>query len=128
MLRLPGAVLAQMRAAAESLMTDTCVLEARSASVGEYGEPTEEFVVVDASVPCRVITLGARFKEAAPAPAPLARESLVDAFRLVVPHDTALDIDQRVTVTSSGDVYDIVSLIAGRTDETDRQAIIVRAR
>jgi len=128
MLRLPSAVLAQMRAAAESLMTDTCILEARSASVGEYGEPTEEFVVVDASVPCRAITLGERRKETAPEPAALARESLVDAFRLVVPHDTALDVDQRVTVTSSGDVYDIVSLIAGRTDEIDRQAIIVRAR
>ncbi len=127
MLRLPGAVLAQMRAAAESLMTDTCTLEARSASVGEYGEPTEEFVVVDASVPCRVIT-PAPMREGGENRATLAREAQLDVYRLVVPYGTALDIDQRVTLASDGAVYDVVDVLMGRTDATDRQAVIVRVR
>lgn len=127
MLRLPGAVLAQMRAAAESLMTDTCTLEARSASAGEYGEPTEEFVVVDASVPCRVITMDNRFFAQQQNPETAGREHIMDAYRLIVPAGTALDVDYRVTL-SNGDVYHVVDLITERTDETDSQAIIVRVR
>lgn len=128
MLRLPSAALAQMRAAAESLMTDTCTIEARRATVGEHGEPTEEFEVIETAVPCRVITLGSRFKEAQDNPATMARETQTDAYRLVVPHDTALDVDQRVTLASSGEVYDVADLLVGRTDEVDRQAIIARVR
>ncbi|MCZ2097235.1 MAG: DUF6093 family protein [Anaerolineae bacterium] len=127
MLKLPGAVLAQMRAAAESLMTDTCALEARQASTGEYGEPTEEYVLVDAAVPCRVIT-PAPLREAGEATTTLARETMLDVYRLIVPHDTALSIDQRVTLASSGEVFLVTDVLTGRTDHTDRQAMIVRAR
>jgi hypothetical protein len=116
-----------LRSMTARFLTDTCTIEARSNSVGEFGDPQEVFASVAAGVACRVITLGTRYAVAALNPAVLGREALVDAYRLVVPAGTALDVDHRVTM-SSGEVYQVVDLITERTDETDEQAIIVRVR
>lgn len=126
MLKLPTAVLEAMRDAAESLMTDTCKIEVRSNSVGEYGEPLEAYETVASSVVCRVTTLGSRFKEAAEQVG--GREAIVDAYRLICPAGTPLAVDQRVTLTSTGERWQVVDLITARTDEVDRQAAIVRAQ
>jgi hypothetical protein len=123
---ITGALLQQMRAATTRFLTDTCTIEARSTGRGEYGEPQQsDWGVVASGVACRVITQRA---PAASSSSVGDRETIVDTYRLVCPTGTALTVDQRVTLTSTGAVYHVVDLVTARTDETDTQAVIVRAR
>ncbi len=116
---------AMMRAAAEALMTDTCTLEVGADAIGEYGEVlSEHYTVVASNVPCRVITIGNRFKEKVGRVG--EREVVTDIYRLVTPHDTALAVDQRVTLDSDGSRWQVVDLVTERTDDESAQAVIVR--
>lgn len=122
-LKVPGRVLAYMRANAEALMTGTCTIEAKAAARGEYGEPLEVYEVLESNVPCRIITVGFRLDTAASSQG--EREVIPDAYRLVCPAGTALAVDQRITV-SDGTRWHVVDLVTRRTDETDTQAVIAR--
>jgi len=104
-------------------MTDTCTIQERNEAVGEAGERLEIFSNVATGVKCRVITIGNRFMEQAQPVG--SRETIVDSYRLIVPHDQTLEVDYRV-ILSSGDTYDVVDLITQRTQATDNQAVIVR--
>lgn len=125
MISFSPVVLAQMRANAESLMSDTCTIEVGSDAVGEMGEVlSDQYAVVAADVSCRVLSLGSRFKESAGQVG--EREIIADHYRLVCPYDTALAVDQRVTLTSDSSVWQVIDLVTERTSATDAQAVIVR--
>ena len=125
MINLPATVLGSMRATVESLMTDTCKIEVGADSVGEMGEVLQDqYTTVASGVTCRVISLGNRYSESARTIG--EREVITEAYRLIVPYGTALDVNQRITLTSDSSVYQVVDLNTERTDRTDRQAIMVR--
>lgn len=124
---ITNGALGAIKAMTAKFLTDTCTIEQRSLAVGEFGQPVEAYTVVSTGVACRVITIGNRFFAQQQNPETAGREHIMDAYRLIVPAGTALDVDYRVTL-SNGDVYHVVDLITERTDETDSQAIIVRVR
>ncbi|MGJ3241167.1 MAG: phage head completion protein [Anaerolineae bacterium] len=53
-----------------------------------------------------------------------AQESIKVIKRLIVPHDTALDVGQRVTIGS--EVYYVAALDVANTDEVFRAAVVVQ--
>jgi hypothetical protein len=122
---IDAALLAYMRDRAADFLTDTCTIEVRAQGQGEFGNPSQStWTTVASSVACRVITIGSRFQPGAQVVG--SREALTDVYRLICPYGTALDKDQRITL-SNGDVYQVVDLNVERTSETDTQAVIVRA-
>lgn len=125
MIKINSSLLATMRNTAESLMTDTCTIEAGADAVGDMGEVLSDvYTAVASSVACRVITIGNRFKETVGITA--ERETITDAYRLIVPYGTALAVDQRITLDSDSSRWQVVDLLTERTSETDAQAVIVR--
>lgn len=120
-----NALKAQMQRAAGMLLTDSCTIMAEQLGADELGAPTGSWSVVASGVACRVITLN-RLRDTAGEQG--GRESIADAYRLIVPAGTALDVGQRVTVASDGAVYEVVDLVTARTDGPDAQAVITRAR
>ena len=134
---LPSSLRGYIRAAAESLMTDTCTLSRQKDAAGDYGEIVSAYEVMATGVACRLITIGNRFSGAAGQPGqraggqaemvPMGRETLTDTYRLVLPAGTTIDVDYRATM-SSGDVYEVVDLVTERTDEADVLAIVTRVR
>jgi hypothetical protein len=104
------------------MLTDTCTIEADTGGRGVYGEPAHQWATVAANVPCRRLP-------ARRGPAEDERghqHTLVDRYRLIVPHSTALDVGQRVTV--GGESYRIVALVDQHTAAVDAQAVMERAR
>jgi len=117
-------VLAQMRAHAEQLLTDTCLIEVREQSYGPGGEPLETYATVASGVSCRVIDAGDQLARRADTVAD--RETITDLYQLITPYGTALAVDQRVTLTSDSSVYYVMDLRTERTDKVDAQATISR--
>jgi hypothetical protein len=118
-------VLAAMRAAAESLMTDTCTLEVTADAVGEMGEVLSDvYTSVATGVKCRLIMPPQMLSDRAVSVG--ERETITEGARLICPYGTALAVDQRVTLTSDGSHWQVVDLDLSRTDKTDAQAVIVR--
>lgn len=116
-------VIEKIRARTLRFLTETCQIEEEQEIIDIYGARTHTWQVV-ANVACRVITVGSRFNTGTRDVG--TQESMVDEYRLVCPYDTALGVDQRVTV---GDVtYQITRVLTDRTDATDAQAIMVRVR
>lgn len=121
---LSNQVLAMMRAQTARFLTETCLIEAEELNTGEFGEALHTRTVVAADVPCRVIQSRQGIR---PTAAEVGnQESIVDEYRLIVPYGTALAVDQIVTVGAAE--YQVVALVTERTDETDAQAVITRAR
>lgn len=117
-------VLAIIRARTAQFLTETCLIESEELNTGAFGESLHTRIVVDAEVPCRVImqsrTSGGTAAQVG------NQETVVDTYRLIVPWGTALAVDQVVTV--DGVEYQVVALVTERTNETDAQAVITRAR
>lgn len=127
MINLPDTILATMRSAAESLMTDTCTLAVKVDAVGEMGELLPGvWSVVASGVQCRMITQSSQTAMSNEPEETAGRETLTEVYRLIVPYDTALAVDQRITLDSDSSVYQIVDLITGRTSKVDNQAMAVR--
>jgi hypothetical protein len=125
MISLPPAVLSSMKTAAQALMTDTCKIEVLTNAIGEMGEQLQDqYSTVSASVACRVITIGNRFREQVASVG--NRETIVDSYRLICPAGTALAVDQRITLASDGSQWEVVDLVTARTDAVDAQAVIVK--
>lgn len=78
--------------------------------------------VTVATVKCRLIPAGSVDAERAEVFA--NQQSIKVVKRIVVPHDTALDAGQRVTVNA--EIYQVAALDVGNTDEVFRQAVIVQ--
>lgn len=123
---LPGGTLGYMRAMTNRLLTDTCTIQARASGRGEFGNAQQTaWQTVATGVQCRVINLQAWLAGGAETVA--GREAVTDIYRLICPAGTALDADQRVTL-SDGTVFHVVDVKVSLTDETDTQATIARVR
>jgi hypothetical protein len=114
-----------LRAQTAQFLTDTCRIEVEAKSRGKAGESTHARQTVATNVPCRVIDSPTR--QAIGAQLVGGREAIVDTLRVVVPHGTGLAVDQ-IIITSGGQEYHVVGLVTDRTDKTDEQAIVRRAR
>ena len=123
MISLPGTFLTTMRAHADSLMTDTCTIEVQSDTYGEMSELIPGYTAVASAVPCRIIDAQRGATEQIEQQSD--RETIVDDVILVTPYDTALAVDQRVTI-SDGTAWFIAKLITSRTTPIDAQAIVTR--
>jgi hypothetical protein len=123
MISLPDTVLATMRSYAQSLMTDSCTIEVQDSQYGEMGELIESYITVAEGVSCRIIDAMQSATEMIEQQAD--RETVVDEVILVTPYDTALAVDQRITV-SDGTQWYVARLITSRTTPVDAQAMVTR--
>lgn len=122
MLKLPGAVLAQMRAAAESLMTDTCTIEQLSDAVDRAGAPLNTWETVAPNVRCRLITAGllrGNLRVVGEQP------QLGQEYRVVLPAGTAIDVQHRITLDSDGTRWLVNGAVVGLTDEVSTQVYVM---
>ncbi len=120
---LPGWIGAQLAAAAAAFFTETCMLEQEQTARGSLGNASVTWSVVAADVPCRLTMPSARREASVIAS---DQEQLVQEYLLSVPAATALDVNQRVTI--SGVVYSIIRIDTALTDRVFRTASIVRRR
>jgi hypothetical protein len=123
MITLPDTFLTYMRNMSDSLMTDTCTIEVQTDSYGDMGELIEGYSIVASGVSCRIIDASKGGEEEIEQQS--HRETMVDEVILVVPYDTALAVDQRVTL-SDGSKWFVAKLITSRTSLVDAQAIVTR--
>ncbi|MCZ2099369.1 MAG: DUF6093 family protein [Anaerolineae bacterium] len=121
MLKLQGAVLAQMRAAAESLMTDTCTIEQLSDAVDRAGAPLNTWETVASNVRCRLITAGLLRGLRVVGEQP----QLGQEYRVVLPAGTAIDVQHRITLDSDGTRWLVNGAVAGLTDEVSTQVYVM---
>jgi hypothetical protein len=120
---------ARIEAVALRTMKDRALIEREVHTPDIYGDPTDDaWETVAANVPCRVIranrSTGSAVQETG------GQETLEMEHQIVVPRWAAMDIDQRVTVTSAIDgtttTYKVVRITAGWTDEVFRSYVVVR--
>lgn len=116
-------LLARLRAITTSWLTETCTIEREILGVGVMGEETHDWQLIASGVKCRVIT-STTMGSTSQTQAVGNQESLVDTYRIVFPYGTNLGVNMRITV--NGLVYTVISVLTGRTDETDTQAVCVR--
>lgn len=117
----PG-MMAYMRGqASRYYLRDSCVIEEEQSSKDANFINTTTWVEV-VSCKCRLLPAGTGDSERAETFA--GQESIKVMRRLIVPHGTALDAGQRVTVGS--EVYYVASLDVDATDEVFRAAVVVQ--
>lgn len=109
-----------LRRYTETWMKQRCTIEQEMLITDEMGAQAHAWTVVALNVACRMIREGQGSELVG------EQESMIERYRLVVPHGTALAANQRVTV--EGAVYSVVSIVDRLTDGTDAQALVVRVR
>lgn len=123
--RFSDRTIALVRRNVDAMLTDTCTIERLTGTKGTMGEPLDVWETVAADVRCRVIR--ARVVSPGTTQTVGSQESMVDTYRLVCPHGTALAVDNRVQL-SDDSVYHVVSVEDGLTDEGFAGAVITRVR
>ena len=103
-------------------LTETCVIEEEVIATDRYGAAAGTWRVVASGVACRVIT--ETRMSGSDVQAVGSQEALIARRRLIVPVETVMGVNQRVTV--GGDVYQIVAVLEGHTNAVDAQAVIAR--
>ena len=116
-------LLGRIQQRVEMFLTDSCLIESETDSMGDFGEPLHTWQSVASNVPCRLIR---QSMDQGGAQVVGSQEALIETYKLIVPGDTALDADQRVTV--GGEVYQIVQVVMTLTDTVTRTAIMTRVR
>jgi head-tail adaptor len=116
--------LQHLRNAALYWLKETCNIEKQSDTLDETGSPIQTWDTVASNVPCRVITAGQSSSSAAAIVG--SAESMTDLYKIVLPANTSIDINCRITV--NGETFNIVRLETALTDEVYTQAIITRQR
>lgn len=120
-------VLNALKVATAKFLTETCTIEQLANARDRYGNKIpNQWETVASGVACRVITTGGQGINRTSSMDVGSQEAMVETYRLIVPAGTSLDVDYRVTVNSV--IYQVVSVLVARTDETDRQAILTRVR
>ena len=123
MIGVPGAVLAQMRAAAEGLMTDSCTIEKLSNARGPAGERVNTWVTVSTGTECRLITYAARNSGTMIAVA--GQSVLPERYRIALPHGTTIAAQHRITLTSDSSVWLVENIEASQTDVVSMIVVVV---
>lgn len=117
-------VLAMIRRVTLAQMTDTCLIERMADSVGRMGQIAQVWETVGSNVACRLITSkGATLPQTEVF---ASRVTMEDTYTISLPVGTVLATDYRITVNS--DVFRVASVVDGRTDAADVQAVLVRMR
>jgi hypothetical protein len=117
--------LAVIRRITEKAMKDVCRIERLANAVGTMGQPlTDAWEVVSEDVPCRLIT-----SKGATLPATdvyADRITLEDTYTISLPVGTTLAADYRITINTT--TWRVASVLDGRTDAADVQAVLLRMR
>lgn len=121
---LNSRMLGILRTVTAKYLKETCTIERETLAEDNFGGRKHAWETVASDVPCRVITVGNRQESRGQDVG--SQETLVDTYRLIVPYGTSLETNMRVTV--GGLVYQVVSILSDRTDETDVQATLIRVR
>lgn len=116
--------LTRIQRAGAGFLTQRCKIEAETETRGDMGEPVIAWAMVADDVPCRVIKAGQFSTDAVQLVG--QRETLPEMYRIALPPDTELDVDQRITV--DGVTYNVVRLETALTDAVFRHALITLRR
>lgn len=107
-----------IRRVLQKYLTDSCTIQRATTAADVYGHAVETWETV-ATVGCRIL------------PLQRTRESLIAEqekgrtfYTLVVPYNTDLRDGDRVV--SGGVTYQVIQVDGNRTDDADKQAVIVR--
>lgn len=114
-------VLQYIRSITQGLLTSSCTIQVEGTTRGSFGQNVTGWTDV-ATVRCRILPAGPSDSERAEDFA--GAENIKTMRRLIVAHDVALDVGQRVVI--GGDAYYVASLEVGVSDEAYRAAVIVR--
>jgi hypothetical protein len=113
-------ILAMIKNETEKWLVESCVIQKRAPTSSPRGAPKAEFENT-ATVDCRIITEQQGARGAAEVIG--GKETLTDAYRIILPAGTEIAKDYRVV---SGEfTYEIIGILDKRTDGNDVQ---VRAR
>ena len=104
-------------------LTTSCTVEEEQSTQDANNFNVTAWVAV-AHVRCRILPAGQGDTERVETFA--SQEGIRVIKRIALPHDTALDVGQRITVGS--DVYQVASLDVANTDEAFRQAVLVQMK
>jgi head-tail adaptor len=113
---------AKLRRLGARFLTERCVIEREMHTVGAYGDPIRAWALVAADVPCRVIV--ARRSDLSAVSITAGRETLQDIYRLTLPHDSSITVDDRVTV--GGAIFHVVRVETELTDAVFTTVILSR--
>lgn len=114
-----NAVLVHARAAAASVLPDSCTIQTRTNSTDAMGETVPTWASTYTSVPCRVDPV--RQSEATMA----GRQTAEYDFTLTVPYDQTIDAAMRVV--HGGLTYEVIAVDADKSWAVTRRAQIRRA-
>ena len=109
-------------AMASKWLKDRCTVEAEVQVTGVYGEPSQVWQVTGADVPCRMITAGGARGNAIEEAG--AQETMKHEYRIVLAVTTVVGVDCRITF--GGHIYHVIRVESGLTDESFKQAIVIR--
>ena len=119
---LPNGVNGYIRSMVRQSLTATCTIEVETNAAGSFGNVVEGWTAVASNVPCRLIEAGSQTSEENE---PFAgQDSIQETYRLIVMHDVALDVGQRVTI--DGIVYYVATLDTAMTHRAYRGAVVER--
>lgn len=108
----------------KGMLTQTCDLVQEQETQGDFYESVKTILSVDSSIPCRIIKIGQRGTDAGDIVG--QQEVMTDEYTLIVPYDTALDVNYKVEC--EGLTYNVVRIVTDLTDRVFRQAVITRQR
>jgi len=96
--------IAQIRGIAEGLLPDTCTIEYRALTDDSHGGQTVAYTERATAVECRIAPRAANVGVWAD------REGQQGSHILTLPHDQAIDYDDRITITGESDPYYIIGI------------------
>ncbi len=114
--------LVQLRTAARRYLTDRCTVERENRVTGNYGEVSRTWESIAVEVPCRLVV--ARRTELSGAGIIGLRETVECVYRVALPPDTPIHIDDRLTI--DGVSYGVVRLETALTDAIFIQAVVTK--
>jgi hypothetical protein len=122
---LTGQMRAIIRRQVEKQMTDRCLIERLADSRGSLGQPLQGiWETVGSNIPCRLITSkGATLPQT---DVYADRVMMEDTYTISLPVGTQLALDYRITVGSTS--WRVATVLDGRTDAADVQAVLLRMR
>jgi hypothetical protein len=115
-------VLAMIKNAAVTTMTDSCTIERAITTLDSYGAPSQTWETSAAGVPCRLIQPGQG--NTAQTGTGGDREDIKRSYKLIVGVGVTIEIDYRVTVGSV--VYDVIKIETSLTEEAFHSVLMAR--
>ena len=112
-------ILSNIRTKLNTFLSDTCTIRRKLKSYDPAGAPTGAGEIVEADVSCRVIEGKGDLDDIG------NQQILTEWYRLIVPVGTELNAGYSIEL-SDGTIFQIIDMIARRTEAMDVQAIMKR--